>query len=243
MFQPSDPSLDALYTIRTLLPDPLPSGPFAMVQAWLDEARAASNQPNPNAMCLCTVDAHGTPSARIVLCRGVDAERGVLTFFTNYTSRKGRAMEADPRVALTFHWDHTDRQIRVEGLAVRASAETSDAYFETRSLAKRLGAWSSDQSEPIASRDELIAKVEESVTRFGIDPKNPPSEEKSAGLIPRPPHWGGFHVHASAVELWAGEGGRIHDRAVWRRELTEQSHEDPLDAYERGAWSATRLQP
>lgn len=243
MFQPTDPSLESLYTVRNLLPERLPGEPFAMLTSWVDEAREAKHQPNPTSMCLSTLDPDGSPSSRIVLCRGVEAERGVLTFFTNYESRKGRAMAGDPRVALTFHWDHFDRQIRVEGLAIKASAETSDAYFESRSLAKRIGAWSSDQSTPIESREELIGKVEKAVERFNIDPSNPPSEEASKGMIPRPPHWGGWHVHAKAVEIWAGEGGRIHDRAVWRRELTVTGSEDPMRAYEGGTWEATRLQP
>ena len=243
MFQPTDPSLESLYPLRNLLPEALPTEPFGMLTRWMDDAREAGNQPNPTSMNLCTLDADGTPSARIVLCRGVDADRGILTFFTNDGSRKGRAMKADPRVALTFHWDHADRQIRVEGRAVKSSDETSDAYFESRTLAKRLGAWSSDQSRPIESREELIAKVAEVVQRFGIDPQNPPSEEESKGMIPRPPHWGGWHVVAKSVEIWAGEGGRIHDRAVWTRELRETGADNPMEAYEGSEWSATRLQP
>ncbi|CAE7640600.1 pdxH [Symbiodinium necroappetens] len=242
-FQPNDPGMSDLFTVRTLLPDPLPAEPFAMLNAWMSEARAEARQPNTNAMTLCTIDADGTPSARVVLCRGVDEGRGVLTFYTNRTSRKGRAMASNPRVALVFHWDHFDRQIRVEGRVVEASDATSDAYFESRSFAKRLGAWSSDQSAPIESRSELIGKIEKVCERFGVDPKNPPSEEASRGVIPRPPHWGGYHVFAQAVEIWAGEGGRIHDRAVWRRSLTPKQNADPMQAFDAGAWSATRLQP
>ncbi len=243
MFQPNDPSIADLFTIRNLLPEDLPDDPFGLVAAWMAEARSAAKTPNTDAMTLCTIDPDGTPSARIVLCRGVDENRGVLTFYTNRASRKGQAMAANPRVSLVFHWDHFERQVRIDGHAVLTSDETSDAYFESRSLAKQLGAWSSDQSEPVGSRHELISKVQQVVERFGINPENPPSEAQSKGMIPRPPNWGGYHVHAESVELWAGEGGRIHDRAVWKRELTENGNADPMGAFDASNWTATRLQP
>jgi len=173
----------------------------------------------------------------------MDADRGVFTFYTNRASRKGREMDANPRVGLVFHWDHMERQIRVEGRAVKTSDEVSDAYFKTRSLARQLGAWSSDQSEPIASRGELVEKVKKTVERFGVDPDNQPSVEESVGLVGRPPHWGGYHVHAHAVEVWAGEGGRIHDRAVWRRELSPSGSSGPMLAFNATDWTSTRLQP
>src|SRR6187402_5074 len=150
-----------------LLPDPLPAEPMALAAAWLTTALAARQQPNPDAMVLATSTADGQPSARIVLCKELDAELGRVSFVTNYDSRKGRELEENARAALVFHWDHVHRQIRVEGIVVKAPASESDAYFETRNWQRRIGAWASAQSQPLRSREQLDTAVLAAAKRFG----------------------------------------------------------------------------
>ena len=142
-----------------LLPDPLPAEPMALASAWLATAIAARQQPNPDAMVLATATASGLPSARIVLCKEFDVELGRVSFVTNYDSRKGRDLAENSRAALVFHWDHSHRQIRVEGIVVKAPASESDAYFASRNWQRRIGAWASAQSQPLRSREQLNAAV------------------------------------------------------------------------------------
>ena len=217
------------------LGDPLPADPLSIWKAWFDEAREKKIQPNPNAMTLATIDPDGSPSARIVLCKGMNLEpdAGYIVFYTNYDGRKGNALAANPRAALVFHWDDLDKQVRIEGPVVKSPAAESDAYYASRPLESRLGAWASRQSQPIESRDKLLEQVVEVMQRFSVDVFSdaPPP-------IPRPPFWGGFRVWAQAVEVWLGGPGRLHDRARWTRALTQKD-----GGFTPGPWSATRLQP
>jgi len=224
---------------REHLPEPLPAEPLELAATWLAEATRRETQPNPNAMVLATVDADGAPSARVVLCKQIVPIPGFLTFYTNYHSRKGRALQADARAAIVMHWDALHRQLRVEGPVVRSSAADSDAYFASRNWQSRLGAWASQQSEPVASRAQLYKSLALAALRYGLS--GPPADEQAPdpGLrITRPPHWGGYHLWAQSVELWVEGSARIHERARWTRALT------PQDAgFQPGAWSVTRLQP
>ena len=223
-----DRLLDVLTSLRTL-PDPLPPDPFPILKEWFDEAKAAKREPNPNAMSLATIDDDGTPSCRIVLCKGMDVPAGTLTFYTNYQGRKGRALLANPRAAVCFHWDHAERQVRVEGRVEQVSAEESDAYYATRPWDSRVGAWASHQSQPLESRAALIAQARQTLKDLGISLAEL-ALKGNAVSIPRPPHWGGFRLVAQRVELWLGGPGRFHDRAAWTREPG-------------GAWQGMRLQP
>jgi len=217
---------------ETLPPD-LPATPFEMAARWLAQATAEAAQPNPNAMVLATTDGRGQPSARVVLCKAVEVEAGCILFYTNYRSRKGAELEGNPRAAAVFHWDHVRRQVRIEGRVEKVSSAESDAYFETRHWQSRLGAWASQQSQPLASRDDLKVAIAAQARRFGIAYEGPGSPEPAevAVDVPRPPNWGGFRLRAEAVELWVEGEFRIHDRARWTRL-------EPA-----GPWSATRLQP
>ena len=220
-----------------MLPDPLPGNPVALAAQWLDQAKTDASQPNPNAMVLASVDAVGQPSARVVLCKDMDAANGSIVFHTNYTSRKGRELLANPRAALVFHWDHRHRQVRAEGLVAPLSDAENDVYFRTRPWQSRLGAWASQQSQPVESRMALKKAVAAAALKFRIAWHGPGSDEP-AGLsveIPRPAHWGGFRLTIQALELWCEGDFRIHDRARWTRTDTSASGTP--------AWSVTRLQP
>src|SRR5450631_1092908 len=134
------------------LPDPLPPNPLALAAQWLAQARSDAAQPNPDAMILATVDTSGHPSARVVLCKEIDAPTGFILFYTNYQSRKGRELKMNPRAAVVFHWDHRHRQVRAEGRVAQLPDAENDAYFRTRPWQSRIGAWASQQSEPVQSR-------------------------------------------------------------------------------------------
>jgi pyridoxamine 5'-phosphate oxidase len=227
----------------TLLPDRLPPDPLPTAAAWLAEAWRLAVQPNPDAMVLATVDARGRPAARVVLCKEIVAAPGYLVFYTNYHSRKGREIAASPRGAAVLYWEGLHRQLRIEGPIVKALPAESDAYFASRDWQRRVGAWASHQSEPIESRERLLAAVREASARFGtpdaLSSAAPASGAAGDFPVPRPPHWGGYRLWADTVELWVEGEYRIHDRARWTRELS------PATEYEftAGAWTATRLQP
>lgn len=199
---------------------------MTLLAAWLDEAVRRKDQPNPNAMVLATA-VDGRPSARVVLCKEIDAGSGTIRFFTNYHSRKGRELGANPRAALVFHWDHLHRQARLEGMVEKASAADSDTYFATRPRDSQVGAHASRQSEPLESMAALAAATEAVRARFG------------SGPIPRPAHWGGFVFWAEAVELWVAGAARLHQRARWEREVAFSCGARPV----AGPWSVMRLQP
>jgi pyridoxamine 5'-phosphate oxidase len=222
------------------LPDPLPANPLAVAAQWLAQAQADAAQPNPNAMVLATVDGRGQPSARVVLCKEIDTKQGSIVFYTNYRSRKGRELTANRRAAAVFHWDHRHRQVRVEGRVEALTDDENDAYFRTRAWQSRLGAWASEQSEPVESRQALERSVVETARRFGIPYAGPGTAEPDhvAVDVPRPANWGGFRLNTDAVELWVEGEFRIHDRARWIRSLAE-----PPGTGAAGQWSVTRLQP
>jgi pyridoxamine 5'-phosphate oxidase len=221
------------------LPDPLPGNPLEIAKQWLAQAQLDAAQPNPNAMVLATVDGRGYPSARVVLCKEINPQPGYILFYTNYRSRKGRELEANGRAAVVFHWDHRHRQVRAEGLVEPVSEAENDAYFRTRAWQSRIGAWASEQSQPVESRRALAAAVAATARRFGIPYDGPGAVEPNGVTVdvPRPPHWGGFRLRPEAVELWVEGEFRIHDRARWTRSLEEP------DGIAAAAWSVTRLQP
>jgi pyridoxamine 5'-phosphate oxidase len=226
--------------IIELLPDPLPTEPLVMLNQWMAQSWQQRLQPNPNAMVLATTDPDGHPSARVVLCKEIVAQPGYLVFFTNYLSSKGRQLAANPRAAAVIHWDALHRQVRVEGPVVKAPAAASDAYFASRPWQSRVGAWASEQSAPVASREAMTKAITSTAKRLGVpDPIQATAEGSADFEIPRPSHWGGYHLWADSVELWVEGEARIHDRARWTRELTPQAD----GFFSAGSWSATRLQP
>lgn len=193
---------------RHSAPDPL-----LQFQRWFEQALGA-HLPEPNAMTLATVDATGRPSTRIVLIKGFDA-RGIV-WYTNYDSRKGRELAGNAQAALQFHWVELERMVRIEGRVEKTSAAESDAYYATRPLDSRLGAWASPQSEVIESRAVLVTGAAKAAARYALSP-------------PRPAHWGGYRLQPELWEFWQGRRSRLHDRLRYRL------HD--------GAWVRERLAP
>jgi pyridoxamine 5'-phosphate oxidase len=176
--------------------------PIAFFRSWLTDAEGS--EPNdPNAMTLATVGADGAPSARMVLLKGVDS-RG-FSFYTNLESRKAKELNAQPRAALCFHWKTMRRQVRIEGPVERVADDEADAYFASRARISQLGAWASKQSQPLAGRFELEARVAKYTARFHLGP------------VPRPAHWSGYRVLPESIEFWEDRPFRLHMRFRFRR--------------------------
>jgi pyridoxamine 5'-phosphate oxidase len=192
-----------------------PSDPFVLFEEWFAEARAA--EPAADAASLATVDAAGQPSNRVVLVKRVSAAG--FEFHTNYRSRKGRELAANPRAALAYHWKSLGRSVRVEGVAEPLGGEDSDAYWYTRPRASRISARISEQSAPVGGRAELEARAAAEVARLG------------EAEVERPAHWGGYRLVPLRVEFWTHRDDRLHDRLEYTRATSE------------AAWSARRLQP
>lgn len=189
--------------------------PFKITRDWLEEAE--KTEPNdPNAIALSTVDSDGLPNARMVLLK--DIEDDAFVFYTNYGSQKAQEIEQGGKAAFVMHWKSLRRQVRVRGTVAREDGEKADAYYNSRSLKSRLGAWASAQSEPLDSRASLVAKAAKMSTVHGLSPK-------------RPPFWGGFRITPLEIEFWADGAFRLHDRFVWKRPTYSE------------AWEITRLNP
>jgi pyridoxamine 5'-phosphate oxidase len=189
--------------------------PFVLAQSWLTEAEASEIN-DPNAIALATVDEAGLPNVRMVLLKEIEAEAFV--FYTNYGSAKGQELQTSGKAAFVLHWKSLRRQIRVRGLVSREEGPQADAYYASRSLQSRLGAWASEQSQPLASRGVLMAEVAKLGLTHGPNPK-------------RPPFWGGFRIQPLEIEFWADGAFRLHDRFRWTRAAPTE------------AWEVKRLSP
>jgi pyridoxamine 5'-phosphate oxidase len=204
------------YSLKELTRVAAAPNPLDQFKTWMQEAIAAKAE-EPTALTLSTADAHGRPSARVVLLKGVDVNGFV--FYTNYESRKGKQLLENPFAALTFFWPVLERQVRIEGRVERVSPETSDAYFHSRPRGSQIGAWSSPQSQPIPNRSTLEQLEREYAAAY-----------ENLAAIPRPAHWGGYIVRPERIEFWQGRPNRLHDRLLYE-----------LDS--AGDWRINRLAP
>lgn len=202
------------YQLKSLSELEVNNNPFSQFSSWWDEA-VQSEIDEVNAMTLSTITTEGRPSSRIVLLKGFD-ERGFV-FFSNYNSNKGQQISSNSHVSLLFFWKELERQIRIDGICSKVSAEESDAYFNSRPIGSRLGAWASPQSEKIQDREVLVERLAAVTQEFGLE------------NVPRPPHWGGYHVMPIRIEFWQGRSNRLHDRILY------EQHEH--------AWQISRLAP
>jgi pyridoxamine 5'-phosphate oxidase len=189
--------------------------PFAIARSWLSDAEQCEVN-DPNAIALSTVDPTGMPNARMVLLKAIEPDAFV--FFTNYESAKGVEIESSGRAAFVMHWKSLQRQIRVRGQILRESDEASDAYYKSRALGSRIGAWASKQSQPLASKSALMEAAAKAGIKHGPNPK-------------RPPFWGGYRIVPTEIEFWAAGEFRLHDRFRWTREIVDHQ------------WSIQRLNP
>ena len=190
--------------------------PIKQFAKWYDEVRAHEvSEQDAISMTLATATKNGEPDARIVLLKSFD-EAGFV-FYTNYESRKGKELDENPRACLLFYWSKVWRQVRIEGSVEQVSEEESEDYFQTRPLGSKIGAWASNQSEAVESRDVLEQRYADLSERYGED-------------VPRPPHWGGYRIHPEAIEFWQGRDNRLHDRLRYRLQ-------------EDGTWLIERLGP
>jgi pyridoxamine 5'-phosphate oxidase len=201
------------YKVASLAEKDIAASPFTQFEKWLNEAIAAE-LPEPNAMTLATVGNDNRPSTRIVLIKEFDTRGPV--WFTNYQSRKGRELAANKFAAIQFHWVELERVVRIEGQVEKISDADSDAYFNSRPLDSRIGAWASPQSEVISSRAILVGRAAEYAAKFMLKP-------------PRPPHWGGYRLIPDRFEFWQGRSSRLHDRLLYR--------------LANGTWGIERLAP
>ena len=191
------------------------SDPFQIAKNWLEEAE--KNEINdPNAIALATVDQDGLPNVRMVLLKEI--ERNAFVFYTNYQSKKGQELDETGKAAFVIHWKSLRRQIRVRGIVEKEDGPTADSYFATRALESRIGAWASNQSQPLSSREELLKKVAKLSLQKGLNPK-------------RPPCWGGFRIAPLEIEFWSDGAFRLHDRFQWQRNTLSSE------------WSVRRLSP
>lgn len=227
--------------LAPILPPELPDNPMHWAEAWLKEAALQSVQRNPNSMTLATVSDDGQPSTRVVLCKSFVADPGYVVFYTNYRSRKIIELQSNSKVAACFHWDALGRQIRLEGNAVFSPTEESDEYFSSRDWGSQIGAWGSDQSATLSSRQALIDQVLERARSLGVDVADDLQSLSGDDRpeISRPPHWGGIRLWPHTIELWIEGTDRIHERAHWTRRLEATND----NSFATGTWSGTRLQP
>ena len=210
--------------------------PLLLLQSWLNEAMELDLQPNPDTMAIATSNSQGLPNVRMVLCKEINTEEGYVVFYTNYNSVKSLEIKENPKCSALFHWDKLGYQIRIRGEILQSPDEENDAYFASRHLGSQVGAWASNQSNPVEDREALDDQFKKILDRFNLTSESITQNEQK---IPRPPNWGGYRLWIEEIEFWLNQKDRLHDRLHFRRALNISS--EGIETEKK--WTVKRLQP
>ena len=222
--------------MRKILSQSMTQNPLLLLQSWLNEAMALDLQPNPDTMAIATSNSQGLPNVRMVLCKEINTEEGYVVFYTNYNSVKSLEIKENPKCSALFHWDKLGYQIRIRGEILQSPDEENDTYFASRHLGSQVGAWASNQSNPVEDREALDDQFKKILDRFNLTSESITRNEQK---IPRPPHWGGYRLWIEEIEFWLNQKDRLHDRLHFRRALTISS--EGIETEKK--WTVKRLQP
>jgi len=222
--------------MRKMLSQSMTQNPLLLLQSWFNEAIELDLQPNPDSMAIATSNSQGLPNVRMVLCKEINTEEGYVIFYTNYNSVKSMEIKENPKCSALFHWDKLGYQIRIRGEILQSPDEENDAYFASRHLGSQVGAWASNQSDPVVDRQALDDQFRKILDRFNLTNESITRNEQK---IPRPPHWGGYRLWIEEIEFWLNQKDRLHDRLHFRRALTISS--EGIETEKN--WTVKRLQP
>ena len=222
--------------MRKILSQSMTQNPLLLLQSWLNEAMELDLQPNPDTMAIATSNSQGLPNVRMVLCKEINTEEGYVVFYTNYNSVKSLEIKENPKCSALFHWDKLGYQIRIRGEILQSPDEENDTYFASRHLGSQVGAWASNQSNPVEDREALDDQFKKILDRFNLTSESITRNEQK---IPRPPHWGGYRLWIEEIEFWLNQKDRLHDRLHFRRALNISS--EGIETEKK--WTVKRLQP
>ena len=222
--------------MRKILSQSMTQNPLLLLQSWLNEAMELDLQPNPDTMAIATSNSQGLPNVRMVLCKEINTEEGYVVFYTNYNSVKSLEIKENPKCSALFHWDKLGYQIRIRGEILQSPDEENDTYFASRHLGSQVGAWASNQSNPVEDREALDDQFKKILDRFNLTSESITRNEQK---IPRPPNWGGYRLWIEEIEFWLNQKDRLHDRLHFRRALTISSEGIETE----NKWTVKRLQP
>lgn len=222
--------------MRKMLSQSMTKNPILLLQSWLNEAMELDLQPNPDTMAIATSNSQGLPNVRMVLCKEINTKEGYVVFYTNYNSVKSLEIKENPKCSALFHWDKLGYQIRIRGEILQSPDEENDTYFASRHLGSQVGAWASNQSNPVEDREALDDQFKKILDRFNLTSESITRNEQK---IPRPPNWGGYRLWIEEIEFWLNQKDRLHDRLHFRRALTISS--GGIETEKK--WTVKRLQP
>jgi len=222
--------------MRKMLSQSMTKNPILLLQSWLNEAMELDLQPNTDSMAIATSNSQGLPNVRMVLCKEINTEEGYVVFYTNYNSVKSMEIKENPKCSALFHWDKLGYQIRMRGEILQSPDDENDVYFASRHLGSQVGAWASNQSNPVEDRKALDDQYGKILDRFNLTSESITQNEQE---IPRPPHWGGYRLWIEEIEFWLNQKDRLHDRLHFRRALTISNEGIKTEKN----WTVKRLQP
>ena len=222
--------------MRKILSQSMTQNPLLLLQSWLNEAMELDLQPNPDSMAIATSNSQGLPNVRMVLCKEINTEEGYVVFYTNYDSVKSMEIKENPKCSALFHWDKLGYQIRIRGEILQSTNKENDTYFASRHLGSQIGAWASNQSNPVEDRQALDDQFKNILEHFKLTSESITRNEQK---IPRPPHWGGYRLWIEEIEFWLNQKDRLHDRLHFKRALSISNEGIETE----NNWTVKRLQP